>query len=243
MLFLLALSVAVAHAGQTLAGPAFERFARAADQACPAQVLRLISPGDLSWLQESFAAQLSPVRAARLNGAGDQDRRCATSEGGLSCPTNATLDALHRTAMLPAFTRFACTHAAPGAPHGSARQAAAILHDLDLGSFPNSTGPRRQAGLYTPADYGFTSAEAFDDGWAQLSAPADHWHMSALLLDGGAGKATICFVDAGGTGATYRATQVLHVEYGRNARWIARQIADRPDCRNMPPLGVKAPLP
>lgn len=118
----------------------------------------------------------------------------------------------------------------------SATGAGDILHRLDLDSFPNSTGPRRQPTLHTPVDYGLTSFQSFDDGWTEASEPDDSWHMSALLLEGSSKSGTICFVDAGGKGATYRATQVLHVQTGADDRLTATQIADRPDCRNQPPF-------
>lgn len=128
----------------------------------------------------------------------------------------------------------------PVAP--AARVATTILKHLDLNSFPNSTGPRRQQSLNTPADYGFIKLESFDDGWAQISEPEDGWHMSALLLAGGKKAATVCFLDTGGKGATYRATQVLHVTRGETGHWSAVQVSDRPDCRNNPPfiVGAKA---
>ena len=136
------------------------------------------------------------------------------------------------------------TFCAAGAVAGGARAggdgprtgATAILQHLDLDTFPNSTGPRRRRLLHTPADYGFSKLERFDDGWTQISEPDDGWHLSAFLLDRGKASATICFVDAGGRGATYRATQVLRVKLGGNARWAAVQIADRPGCRNDPPF-------
>lgn len=122
-----------------------------------------------------------------------------------------------------------------------ARAATAILKRLDLNSFPNSSGPRRRRSLHIPSDYGFTDVKSFDDGWAQLSEPEDSWHISALLLASGKGTATVCFVDAGGKGSTYRATQVLDATLGVTGLWTATQVADRPDCRNNPPyvLGVK----
>lgn len=118
----------------------------------------------------------------------------------------------------------------------SATGAVDILHRLDLDSFLNSTGPRRQPTLQTPVDYGLTSFQSFDDGWTEANEPDDSWHMSALLLEGSSKSGTICFVDAGGKGATYRATQVLHVQTGADDRLTATQIADRPDCRNQPPF-------
>lgn len=171
--------------------------------------------------------------------------RCARSEGGLSCPTTETLAAMQRSGMLPAFVRFACTHVAPTGLEirknsASLPAAAAVLVHLDLTSFPNSTGPRRQAALYSPADYGLSKVETFDDGWTQVSEPRGGWFMSALLLAGSPKAATICFTDTGGNGASYHATEVLQVQRQADARWTAMQVADRADCRNNPSLEPKS---
>lgn len=177
MLFLvLALAAEIAHPGQILAGSAFERFASYTDRACASRRLRWITPGDLDWEQETFEDQLRSNEKLRLVSANREGIRCSRSEGGLTCPTTATLDAMRRTGMLPAFSRFACTHLAPAvslqehvrrpavirssgidkrqtpvAPPGGKAQA--ILRHLDLNSFPNSTVPRRQPALSTPSDY------------------------------------------------------------------------------------------
>ena len=262
MVFMLA--AATLHSDQILAGSAFERFAGYADRACASRHLRAITPGDLSWEQETFEDRLSQHQKKRLASANLQGRRCAGSAGGLSCPTTETLDAMRRTGMLPAFGHFACAHFAPVAhlqehvnrstltsssevrrqdvqiaPAGTA--AAVILQHLDLNSFPNSTGARRQPTLRTPADYGLVRLEAFDDGWVQVSKPDDGWYMSALVLEGSQEAATLCFLDTGGNGANYRTTQVLHVQLQADARWTALQIADRTDCRNNPPLPAASP--
>lgn len=122
-------------------------------------------------------------------------------------------------------------------PEGS-RVATTILRHLDLNSFPNSTGPRRQAALHTPSDYGLTKMESFDDGWAQASEPDDGWFMSDVVLDGRGRTRTICFNDTGGKGATYRSTQALRVTLDRNGRWEAVPIGDQVGCENHPGTGA-----
>ena len=117
-------------------------------------------------------------------------------------------------------------------PGVSTARASVILQRLDLNSFANSTAPRRQATRHTPSDYGLTKVERFDDGWVQISRPDSGWLMSALFLEGNATSGTICFMDTGGHGATYQATQVLQVELGSGGRWTATQVADRSDCQN-----------
>ena len=255
----LVLAAATLRPDQILAGSAFERFAGYTDRACASRQLRAITPGDLSWEQETFEDRLSPHQKKRLASANLQAQRCAGSAGGLSCSTTETLDAMRRTGILPAFGHFACGHFAPVAHleeqvnrptltsssdvrrqnmqlPAAATVAAAILQHLDLDSFPNSTGARRQPTLRTPADYGLIRLEAFDDGWVQVSEPDKGWYMSTLVLEGSREAATLCFRDTGGNGASYRATQVLHVQLQADARWTALQIADRTDCRNNPPL-------
>jgi hypothetical protein len=237
----LALAAATIAPGQIMAGSAFERFAWQADRSCPARHLRTTTPGDLSWQQESFEGQLNAAARERLAQAGGRQQPCTGN--GLACPTSRSLDAMARMRMLPAFVRYACTHPAPSSVDVRERPAAVpamaagtILRHLDLNSFANSTGPRRQAGLHTPGDYGFVTVEGFADGWAQMGEAGDRWHLSALLLDRHGRSAAICFVDAGGKGARYRATQVLEVTPAANGRWTAVPIADRPGCRNDPPL-------
>jgi len=104
--------LASAQAGQIMAGPAFELFARHGDLACPSRKLRTITPGDLSWEQETFEAQLSPKSRKLLARVNQASTRCAGRDG-LSCPTSATLDAMARAKMLAAFGDFACQHPQP----------------------------------------------------------------------------------------------------------------------------------
>lgn len=116
--------------------------------------------------------------------------------------------------------------------------ATTILRHIDLNSFSNSTGPRRQAALHTPSDYGLTKIESFDDGWAQASEPGDGWFMSVVVLDGRARAHTICFNDTGGKGATYRTTQALRVTLDPSGRWEAVPVGDQLGCKNDPASGI-----
>lgn len=116
--------------------------------------------------------------------------------------------------------------------------ATTILRHLDLNSFPNSAGPRRQAALHTPSDYGLTRTESFDDGWAQAGEPDDGWLMSVVVLDGRARVRMICFNDTGCKGATYRATQALRVTLDPSGRWKKPcRSATRSAARTTPPPG------
>lgn len=108
----LAAAVASIYAGQIMGGPAFERFATQADRSCPTRHLRSITPGDLSWEQETFEAQLTPPQQRRLAMTNRSNVRCAGREG-LSCPTSEMLDAMARVKMLHAFGAFTCSHLQP----------------------------------------------------------------------------------------------------------------------------------
>lgn len=105
----LAASVSI---GQIMAGPSFEHFAHQADKACPSRQLRMITPGDLSWEQETFEDQLPSASRQRLASVNLSARQCAGRDG-LSCPTTETLDAMAKVNMLAKFVRFACRHPQP----------------------------------------------------------------------------------------------------------------------------------
>jgi hypothetical protein len=108
-----------AHARfQILTGPAFEQFAGTTEKLCPRARFRFVTPGDLSWEGEGFDAALT--RSERRRDARAIPRladgtpaRCAGSPGGLSCPTEATLDAIRAAGLMDKFARFACTHTPP----------------------------------------------------------------------------------------------------------------------------------
>ena len=109
---IIALLAASPQTGQIMAGPSFERFARQVDRSCPARQLRTITPGDLSWEQETFDDQMSPAKRKLLNAANRSGARCAGRDG-LSCSTGEALDAMVRTKMLRPFVMFACAHPQP----------------------------------------------------------------------------------------------------------------------------------
>lgn len=78
----------------------------------------------------------------------------------------------------------------------------AIAGMIDLTSFPNSTGPRREDGLRTFADYGFTEVTVVD-GTAELREADGSWMFAVTVLSGDGDRAVICVVDRALGGPSY----------------------------------------
>lgn len=91
---------------------------------------------------------------------------------------------------------------AEGAEAVAAGDAASIGARLDLSSFANSTGPRREPGKRTPADYGF-ALPSVADGWASFIAPARGWRLGVKVLKKEPGRTLVCFVDEAQNGGSY----------------------------------------
>jgi hypothetical protein len=96
---------------------------------------------------------------------------------------------------------FACGPAFSAAPK-AAGDAAVIGARLDLGSFANSTGPRRQPGRKTPYDYGFSQV-SIADGWASFVSPTLGWRLGVRVLKKEPGRTLVCFVDEAKNGGSY----------------------------------------
>jgi hypothetical protein len=103
---------------QLFAGPTFERFAAAADAACPRVHARDLTAGDLAGHEEAFSEALAPEDRARLrsavrNGPGGGVKACET-RNGLSCPASRTLDAIAEAGLMDRFVSFVCAQAGRG---------------------------------------------------------------------------------------------------------------------------------
>lgn len=119
--------------------------------------------------------------------------------------------------------------------------AGSLVANLDLTSFPNSTGPRRAAGEFTFADYGFTQVE-MTPGGAKLTASDGSWVMSFEIVSNSSGTVEICFHDQaiGRSGQifrpSYNATSALRVTKSPRGKWSAQQVArGYLNCWNDPP--------
>lgn len=92
---------------QLMTSGAYETFAKRADAICPSRKLRYLHPADLSGIEESFTANLSPSERRRIKIADPEFKSCPPA--GLSCPSQHTLRAIIDAGMLDKFTRAACS--------------------------------------------------------------------------------------------------------------------------------------
>jgi hypothetical protein len=98
---------------QILESRPFEEFAQETSRICASRGLRFITPGDLSWYEEQFRAQLPKAERTRVERADGGQKLCRRRHG-LSCPTTATLAAFSRTRLIQSFATFSCSHDLPG---------------------------------------------------------------------------------------------------------------------------------
>lgn len=132
-------------------------------------------------------------------------------------------------------------HGSPLAASSYDRQIHAVIGNLDLTSFPNSVGPRREPGKTTFADYGFVDLETIANG-ASLTQEDKGWMMSFTILSAGPSGLRLCFHDRGLArpgdviGPSYNTWSALFVSTARRGLWTARQIpGGYAGCRNDPP--------
>jgi hypothetical protein len=112
LVFALAVATATHSDGQILAGRAFENLAARSDAACNARGARMITPGDLDYIEESFESRLLQRTQTRLRSIKLAGRKCA-GVNGLSCAATATLDAFDAAGLMPSFTGYICSHPNP----------------------------------------------------------------------------------------------------------------------------------
>ena len=116
---------------------------------------------------------------------------------------------------------------------------AQIVRSLDLRSFRNSTGPRRQKRLITPQDYGFARSYR-EDGVLELYTSDDNWMMSFPLLNYTGLGEILCSDDKANNGGAYNSRIPLEVRLGKDSFYHAtggevRSIQSLPRC-SWPPL-------
>ena len=90
----------------------------------------------------------------------------------------------------------------------------ALAERLDLTSFPNSTGPRRDVGLFTFSDFGFTAVEA-DGPVVRFADPEDGWTFIVTLLEPRNGRQRLCVEDKAENGGSYHTRHAYEVVEGR----------------------------
>ena len=102
-----------------------------------------------------------------------------------------------------------------------------IVQCLDLASFPNSSGPRRNEGLRTPRDYGLTISD-WDHGELILLTARRDRMMKFKLLDSSKGRALPCVTDKALNGGTDFSVDPVEVHAGADGlyRWTGRKITN-----------------
>lgn len=117
----------------------------------------------------------------------------------------------------------------------------ALVRHLDMTSFPNSIGPRREPDRHHFADYGFTRISWKADG-AELELEDRSWLMSVKVLARHGRQLEVCLVDralaAPGAmfGDSYHVVAALRVAMSDADRWRAEKVhRGLPGCINDPP--------
>ncbi len=115
-----------------------------------------------------------------------------------------------------------------------------VIQNLDLTTFPNSTGPRRLPERTTFADYGFVIIKKIEGG-AEIVRDDRGWEMSFTIPSATPTFLHLCFFDKGlgrpgnGSVPSYNSTSALLVTKSRKGRWSAKQVAKGfPSCQNDP---------
>lgn len=80
----------------------------------------------------------------------------------------------------------------------------AIAELVDVTSFPSSIGPRRQDGLKTFEDYGFTDVRLVDET-VELYEADGSWMFAITVMYSDDNRAILCILDRALNGGTYDA--------------------------------------
>ena len=104
---------------------------------------------------------------------------------------------------------------------------------VDLRSFPNSTGPRREEQLRTFADYGFTEIIVVE-GTVELYDEDRSWMFGVTVLETSGDRAILCILDRALGTPTYHANDAVAFELGAEALLVATgEEIEFPECRHI----------
>jgi len=121
------------------------------------------------------------------------------------------------------FLLFASSALVSAAPTPASKQKIArqVIARLDVTSFPNSIGPRRQKGKKTFADYGFKRVTMTRNGADLIQAFGDNddWLMSIEVLRASSSEILICLQDKAENGGTYNSVEPISVRVGHQRLW------------------------
>jgi hypothetical protein len=109
----------------------------------------------------------------------------------------------------------------------------AIAAMVDLRSFANSTGPRREEHLRTFADYGFTDVTIVD-GTVELYNEDRSWMFAVTPLETTEDRAILCILDQALGEPTYHSNDAVAFELGAEALLVATgEEIEFPECRHI----------
>jgi hypothetical protein len=132
-----------------------------------------------------------------------------------------------RLLALSALVCAVCAPADAAAPAGR-RTAMEVARNLDVTSFPNSIGPRRERGKKRFVDYGVTRFTRTPDGVA-VEEPDHSWLFEISILTDRGVRKVICFEDKNTGGGSYHTVDAMEVKRGRDGLYRAtgRHPVDR----------------
>lgn len=103
----------------------------------------------------------------------------------------------------------------------SEHQAQFVVEHLDVTSFPNSIGPRREPNKRTLLDYGYSTVTYHGDENAALQSPDRDWAMGVTVLAQDETGAVICWTDKAENGGSYNVQHPLKLRLSESGFLIA----------------------
>ena len=126
--------------------------------------------------------------------------------------------------------------AAPVPANQDQRLALQVIRHLDVTTFRNSIGPRRQTNKHSLADYGFTDLRLSKRG-ADIYESDGRWMMGFSIILSSPKFINLCWVDRAVGSGTYNTARALAVFPVEDRLWRASdQTNGFPDCPGAPPI-------
>jgi hypothetical protein len=104
-----------------------------------------------------------------------------------------------------------------------------VIDKLDLTSFNNSIGPRREKGKVTFKDYGI-SVVTLDDKKAVITKPDNTWKFTVTLLYSKSGQTEICFEDQAMNGGSYHSQNAYSLKADESG-WLMASPSKESACQ------------
>ena len=95
-----------------------------------------------------------------------------------------------------------------------------IAEQIDVTSFRNSIGPRREPGLKTFSDYGFTESDR-DGHTARLTDKERSWMFGVTVAEASDERLVLCILDQALNGGSYRTLSAIGYENGAEGLLVA----------------------